>query len=110
MRSFAVLVIGRSWSLAASLLSWLVCALVWVMFVSSVSREVSAMARYKHYEQAVVKSLDERRTVRHSRMPFRGERGVRCEECGDSLSPTHAFAVYGCWCVRCWQGFSLVVG
>ena len=67
------------------------------------------MARYKHYEQAVVKSFDERRTVRHSRMPFRGERGVRCEECGDSLPPAHNFAVYGCWCVRCWQGCSLVV-
>ena len=67
------------------------------------------MARYKHYEQAVVKSLDERRTVRHSRMPFRGERGVRCEECGDSLPSAHNFAVYGCWCVHCWQGCLLVV-
>ena len=62
------------------------------------------MAKYKQYEQSAVRSLFEPRTVRHSCTPFRGDRGVRCEECRDVLPPTHSFRVYGCWCVRCWRG------
>ena len=67
------------------------------------------MAKYKQYEQLAVKSLSEQRTVRHSCTPFRGDRGVRCEECSDLLPPTHDFTVYGCQCVRCWRGLSDVV-
>ena len=69
------------------------------------------MSKYKRYERSLVKSLgDDRRTVRHSRTPFRGDRGVQCEECGDTLPAVHCFAGYGCCCVRCWNGLVEVRG
>ena len=69
------------------------------------------MPKYKRYELSFVKSLsEEQRTVRHSRTPFRGARGVPCEECGESLPAAHSFAGYGCCCVRCWNGLVEVSG
>jgi len=72
--------------------------------------EGGAFLKSRDAKQTGATTSDERRTVRHSRMSFRGERGVRCEECGDALSPTHAFALYGCWCVRCWRGGVPAIG
>ena len=88
----------------AALLSCVLCALVCTLSLSPVpaAREVSSMAKYKRWEAQVVPSLERRRPVRHSRKPFRGARGVRCEECGHALHPTHNFGLYGGWCVLCW--------
>jgi hypothetical protein len=61
------------------------------------------LAKYKRWEESFLKSLERQRAVRHSRRPFRGTRGVACEECGSLLHPTHAFAQYGGWCWRCWE-------
>ena len=99
-------VCGSVWGApgAAALLSGVFCAVVRLLPVSPVwaAGEVSSMAKYKRWEAPVVQSLEQRRSVRHSRKPFRGARGVRCEECGYALHPTHNFGLYGGWCVLCW--------
>src|SRR5260221_10188292 len=86
---------------SAALLSGVLCAVVRLLSVSSMwaAREVNSMAKYKRWEAQVVQSLEQRRPVRHSRRPFRGARGVRWEECGHALHPTHNFGLYGGWCV-----------
>jgi len=97
---------GSVWSApgAAALLSGVLCALVCALSLSSMrtAGEVSSMAKYKRWEAQVVQSLERQRPVRHSRKPFRDARGVRCEECGHALHPTHNFGLYGGWCVLCW--------
>lgn len=65
------------------------------------------MAKYKRWEVSFLKSLVSRRAVRHSRRPFQGDRGVRCEECGSLLHPTHDFGRFGGWCMRCWGFFQV---
>lgn len=91
----------------ASLLSGVLRAVVRVLSLSALrsSGEVGSMAKYKRWEASFLKSLVSRRPVRHSRRPFRGARGVRCEECGGLLHPTHDFGLYGGWCVPCWSFF-----
>lgn len=91
-------------------LSWVLCAVVWLVLVCALRGKEGVMLRARRAEDAEEKTSDERRAVRHSRRSFRSARGVCCEECGEVLSPVHAFALYGCWCVRCWQGVVLVVG
>jgi hypothetical protein len=66
------------------------------------------MAKYKRWDVPFLKSFSSRRAVRHSRAPFRGARGVRCEECGSLLHPTHDFGLHGDWCVPCWGFFQAV--
>ena len=89
----------------ASLLSGVLCAFVCVLSLSPVwaAGEVEHMAKHKRWETSFLKSLGSRRTVRHSRRSFRGERGVRCEECKGLLHPTHDFRLYGGWCAACWE-------
>ena len=98
-------VCGSVWGTpgGAVLLSGVFCAVVRLLSLSPVwaAGEVSSMAKYKRWEAQVVPSL-ERRPIRHSRKPFRADRGVRCEECGHALHPTHDFALYEGWCVLCW--------
>ena len=95
-----------------ALLSGVLCAFVRLLSLSPVwaAREVNSMAKNKRWEASFLKSLGRRRTVRHSRRPFRGARGVRCEECKDLLHPTHDFRLYGGWCATCWGYFQAVEG
>lgn len=107
-------VCGSVWGApgGAALLSGVLCALVRLLSLSPVwaAREVNSMAKYKRWEEQVLQSLERRRPVRHSRKPFRGARGVRCEECGHALHPTHNFGLYGGWCVLCWGFLQRVEG
>ena len=99
-------VCGALWSApgGAALLSGVFCAVVRLLSLSPLwaAREVNSMAKNKRWEVSFLKSLGRRRTVRHSRRPFRGARGVRCEECKSLLHPTHDFRLYGGWCATCW--------
>jgi len=105
-------VCGSVWGApgATALLSGVLYAVVCLLPVSSVwaAGEVSSMAKYKRWEAQVLQSLERRRPVRHSRKPFRGDRGARCEECGHALHSTHNFGLYGGWCVLCWSFFQRV--
>ena len=102
-------VCGSVWGVlgAAALLSGVLYAVVCVLPLSLLwaAREVGSMAKNKRWDVSFLKSLGRRRTVRHSRRPFRGARGVRCEECKGLLHPTHNFRLYGGWCATCWGFF-----